>query len=178
MTARQVTMCGLGVALLAVASSVTLALGPVPFTLQTLALAVLLVALGGRDAMLVVACYLVLGGLGLPVFSGFGGGPGHLLGPTGGFLWGFLAGTAVAWAVLRVTAIPERAREALAVTSMLLVSYALGTVQLMFLLGLDAPSALAVAVLPFVVPDALKLAVGVSVGRAVRRAVPTLGAAR
>ena len=77
-----------------------------------------------------------------------------------------------------VTAIPERAREALAVTSMLLVSYALGTVQLMALLGLDASSALAVAVLPFVVPDALKLAVGVSVGRAVRRAVPTLGAAR
>ena len=66
---------------------------------------------------------------------------------------------------------PERAREALAVTSMLLISYLLGTLQLMVLMGLDIVGALAIAVLPFIVPDIVKLVVGVQVGRIVRRAI-------
>ncbi|MBM6676006.1 biotin transporter BioY [Olsenella uli] len=173
MSARLVTRCGVAVALLAVASSITVALGPVPFTLQTLVLAMLPVALGGREAVWAVGVYLLLGGVGLPVFSGFSGGVAHLLGPTGGYLWGFFVGMLLAAAVLSVRALPERVREALAVTVMLLVAYALGTLQLMVLLNVGPVAALGMAVVPFVVPDALKLAVGVSVGRAVRRAVPT-----
>lgn len=177
MRAEQVTRCGLCVALLAVASSVSVPLGPVPFTLQTLVLALLPIALGGPEAVRVVAAYLVLGAVGLPVFSGFSGGVGHVLGPTGGYLWGFLAGTAAAAGILRLEALPERVREAMAVVVMLLVAYALGTLQLMVLLGVGPVEALAMAVLPFVVPDLVKLAVGVSVGRAVRRALPRVRAA-
>ena len=167
MSTLRIARCGLCIALLAVASSISIPLGPVPFTLQTLVLAMLPIALGGRDAVVTVALYLVLGSLGLP---GFSGGIASLVGPTGGFLWGFLVGTASAALILGVERMPERAREALAVTSMLLISYLLGTLQLMVLMGLDIVGALAIAVLPFIVPDIVKLVVGVQVGRIVRRA--------
>lgn len=168
---RQITRCGLCVALLAVGSSISVPLGPVPFTLQTLVLAMLPIALGGRDAVITVAVWMAAGAIGLPVFSGFSGGIGHVLGPTGGFIWGFLVGTMCSAAVLRLDAIPEHVREGLAAGAMLLVSYALGTLQLVALLRIDPTAALGMAVLPFVVPDVLKLAAGIVAGRAVKRAL-------
>ena len=111
MDPRKVARCGVAVALLAVSACVALPLGPVPFTLQTLVIAMLPVALGGRDALVAMACYLAFGALGLPVFSGLSGGAAHVLGPTGGYLWGFLVGTAMAGAVGRVGLLPQVARD-------------------------------------------------------------------
>lgn len=170
MSTLRIARCGLCIALLAVASSISIPLGPVPFTLQTLVLALLPIALGGRDAVVTVALYLVLGVLGLPVFSGFSGGVASLVGPTGGFLWGFLVGTVAAAAVLHIQQLPEHARDIVAAIAMLLVSYALGTAQLIILMGMDPAEALMVAVVPFIVPDAVKLTAGVHIGRVVRRA--------
>ena len=64
---------------------------PVPFTLQTFAIFAALGILGGRRGTWAVAVYLLLGAVGLPVFSGFRGGLGALLGTTGGYILGFLA---------------------------------------------------------------------------------------
>lgn len=171
MSTRQITRCGLAVALLALGASVTLAVGPVPFTLQTLVLALLPIAIGGREAVCAVAVYLLLGTMGLPVFSGFSGGLSHLVGPTGGFLWGFLVGTMSAALIQRASFLPEHVRDVAGAVSMLLLSYLFGVVQLVLMLGLDPAGAFAVAVAPFVVPDAVKLCVGVACGRAVRRAL-------
>lgn len=171
MTAQRICRCGVGVALLAVSAAITVPVGPVPFTLQTLALALLPAALGGRDAVVCMAVYLAAGAVGLPVFSGFTGGVGQLAGPTGGFLWGFLVGTAAGAAVRRLPVPGEAVREALGALAMLCVSYALGTAQLMAFMGIGPEAALMTAVVPFVVPDLVKLAVGVGAGRAVRRAL-------
>lgn len=170
MAASNLTRCGLCVALLAVASSISIPLGPVPFTLQTLVLAMLPVALGGRGAVATVGVYLLLGGLGLPVFSGFSGGITALVGPTGGFLWGFLVGMVLAACILGFERVPQAARDVLAPAALLLVSYVLGTAQLMLVMHLSLLEALALAVAPFVVPDAIKMALGVQIGRIVRRA--------
>lgn len=166
----RIARCGLSVALLAVASSISIPLGPIPFTLQTLVLAMLPIALGGRDAVVAVAVYLLLGGIGIPVFSGFSGGISSLVGPTGGFLWGFLLGMIAAAGLLGVEKIPGHLREPLAVLSMLSVSYVLGTAQLMAISGMGLTEALAAAVAPFVVADAVKAVIGVQVGRIVRKA--------
>lgn len=171
MSSFRIARCGLCIALLAVASYITIPLGPVPFTLQTLVIAMLPVALGGRDAIVTVALYLLLGALGLPVFSGFSGSIAVLAGPTGGFLWGFLAGTAFAAGIQRLEAVPGPWREAFGTAGMLLISYAWGTAQLMVVMGMTLPAALALAVAPFVIPDIIKMAVGVKIGRAVRRAL-------
>ena len=167
----RIARCGLSVALIAASAAVSVAVGPVPFTLQTMVLAMLPVAVGGRDATVSVALYLALGALGLPVFSNFSGGVAVLAGPTGGFLTGFVAGTALAWAVQGAGALPERVRDVLGAVALLAVSYAMGTLQLMWVSGLGPEAALAVAVAPFVVPDAVKAGVGISVGRSVRRAL-------
>ena len=171
MDSRQVARCGVAVALLAVSACVTLPLGPVPFTLQTLVVAMLPVALGGRDALLAVACYLALGSLGLPVFSGLSGGAAHVLGPTGGYLWGFLVGTAMAGAVGRAGLLPQVARDYLGAALSLLTVYAVGTAQLCLVMGISPAAALLIAVAPFVGPDATKLLIGVAAGRRVRAAL-------
>ena len=170
MSARQTCRIGISVALLAVSAAVTVPLGPVPFTLQTMVLALLPAALGWRTSACSAALYLLLGAVGLPVFSGLSGGLGHLLGPTGGFLWGFLVGTALGGTLCRAAG-HSRLGEALGVVAMLLASYAAGTMQLALVMGLSVPAAASMAVLPFIVPDALKLVAGVSAGRAVRRAL-------
>ena len=171
MTASQVCRAGLSAALLAASAMVTVPLGPVPLTLQTLVLALLVVALDGRDAVRDVGLYLLLGTLGMPVFSGFAGGVGHLLGPTGGFLWGFFLGTACAAALRRIPVLPEPARDFAGALVMLAVSYAAGVAQLCWASGISPAAALVAGVLPFVGPDLLKLLVGVSAGRAVKRAL-------
>ena len=89
---RSLTYIAIGAALIAVLSQISIPLGPVPFTLQTMALALLPAVLDGATACAAVGVYLLLGALGLPVFSGFGSGIASIVGPTGGFLWGFLLG--------------------------------------------------------------------------------------
>lgn len=171
MTSSRACHMGLSTALLAVSAMVTVPFGPVPFTLQTMVLALLPVVLGGRDAVCSVALYLLLGAVGLPVFSGLSGGVAHLLGPTGGFLWGFLIGTALAAVVCGLRSIPERTRFSLGALLMLTASYAAGTAQLSWVMGVSPRAAAAMAVLPFVGPDLVKMFVGVSVGLSVRRAL-------
>lgn len=174
MSNRQVARCGVCIALLSVSAWVTVPLGPVPFTLQTFALALLPQVMRTRDALFTVVVYLLLGAVGVPVFSGFQGGFGVLMGPTGGYLLGFAVGMPVAGAVAHAGVLPRRARGVAAGIALLAVSYVLGTFQLMNVYGIDAPAALAVAVAPFVVPDAAKVALSVGVAERVNRA---LGAA-
>ena len=67
----------------------------IPFTLQTFALFTIIGILGTKRAFISVLLYLLLGAVGLPVFSGFRGGIGHLFGATGGYLLGFLLTTLI-----------------------------------------------------------------------------------
>lgn len=124
MTARRLLEDGtrdvarLVVAVVAVALSaqvsVTLPGTPVPQSLQTLAVVVVGAWLGPRDGALAMALYIVVGALGPPVFADGAGGPGHLVGPTVGYLVGFVAGAALmGWWVRRPWAGPGWARAVL-----------------------------------------------------------------
>ena len=172
MDARQVARAGVVVALLAVSAWVSIPFGPVPFTLQTMALAVLPAALDRGTALLAVVCYVLLGGVGLPVFAGFAGGMGALAGPTGGFLWGFILGMIAATTCMRALSARLSAfgRAILADAIMLLISYACGMLQLMVVGSMGPMPALLVAVVPFIIPDALKLVFGARLGCTVARA--------
>ncbi len=173
MNVRQIARAGVFVALLTVASWVSVPLGPVPFTLQTMVLALLPAVLDATTACAAVGVYLLLGALGLPVFAGFGGGIASIAGPTGGFLWGFLLGAAVAGVIARALAgrVRRFARVLLADIAMLAVAYACGTAQLMIVAQLDLVPALMLAVVPFIVPDAIKLVVGARIGCMVERSL-------
>ena len=178
MSTRQVARCGVCIALLAVSAWITVPLGPVPFTMQTFTLALLPQVMRTRDAVFTVAVYLLLGAMGVPVFSGFQGGLGVLVGPTGGYLLGFAVGMPVAGAVANADVLPRRARGVAAGIALLAVSYVLGTLQLMHVYALDAPTALAVAVAPFVVPDVVKVVASVGVAERINRALGAVAEGR
>ena len=83
-------------ALMAVCSWISIP-ATVPFTLQTFAIFAALGLLGGKRGTVAVAVYLLLGAIGVPVFAGFQGGIGALLGTTGGYLLGFLLSALIVW---------------------------------------------------------------------------------
>ena len=133
----------------------------VPFTLQTFAVFCALELLGGARGTIAVAVYLLLGAVGVPVFAGFTGGLGILLGSTGGYLLGFLLTGLVYWLF-------ERLGRSLwlRVAALLLglaLCYAFGTLWFIEVYSrangpLSVMTALSWCVLPFLVPDGLKLA--------------------
>ena len=132
----------------------------VPFTLQTFAVFCALELLGGARGTIAVAVYLLLGAVGVPVFAGFTGGLGILLGSTGGYLLGFLLTGLVYWLF-------ERLGRSLwlRVAALLLglaLCYAFGTLWFIEVYSrangaLSVVTALSWCVLPFLVPDGLKL---------------------
>ena len=97
---RSMAYVALCIAVMAVSAWVTVPIGPVPVTLQMFAFTFAIVVLSPKECIAATAGYLLLGAVGLPVFSGMQGGLAKLMGPTGGFLWGYLVGVAVACVLL------------------------------------------------------------------------------
>ncbi len=162
-------------ALVAAGALIAVPIGPVPVTLQVLVIAVAVLVLTPAEVALALAAYLAVGAMGAPVFSGGTGGVGVLVGPTGGFLLGFLIG-APAGALVR-TGLAEAARrprpwlaDVLALLTFIVVTYGLGWAHFAAVTGRTAADAFAVAVAPFVVIDSLKCAAAWAVARGVRAA--------
>ena len=84
-------------ALIAICSWISIPFAQIPFTLQTMAVFIVLMTIGGKRGFVSIICYLLLGAVGVPVFAGFKGGFAVLLGPTGGFLVGFIVVALVYW---------------------------------------------------------------------------------
>ena len=100
MRTQELARAALFAALIAICSWISIPTA-VPFTLQTFAVFLALGVLGGKLGTLSVAVYLLLGAVGLPVFAGFQGGLGALLGATGGYLAGFLLTALTVWGAER-----------------------------------------------------------------------------
>ncbi|MBO4366339.1 MAG: biotin transporter BioY [Clostridia bacterium] len=149
---------------------------PVPFTLQTFAVFLTLVLLGGKDGTLSVALYLAIGATGLPVFSGFKGGVGVLAGPTGGYLFGFLVIGFLYWLATALYKQDKKrhAVEPVALTCGMLLCYVFGTVWFLtatggWKAGNGIGSALMLCVVPFLLPDGIKLFLAYLIGKRVSR---------
>lgn len=132
----------------------------VPFTLQTFAVFLTLTTLGGRRGLYAIAVYLLLGAVGLPVFSGFQGGLGILLGTSGGYLLGFLASGLMYHLLTRTWGTSIRMIR-LACGVGLLTCYAIGTLWFWGIYAkgsADVPNLFLLCVIPFLLLDFLKLA--------------------
>jgi len=145
-------------ALTAIGALVSIPLQPVPVTLQTLFLYLAGSLLGGSLGSLSQLIYLVLGVIGLPVFSGGKAGLGVFLGPTGGYLVGFVAGAYVTGKIVRWRENPGLVWVVFAMLAGTAAVYALGVLQLVVVGKLPVEKAAAVGVLPFLPGDALKIA--------------------
>lgn len=173
--ARTITLAGLFAALLAASAFVSIPTTPVPFTFQVLVVMLAALLLTPAQASLALATYLLVGSVGLPVFSGGHSGFMWLLaGPTGGFLWGFLAGAVLGSLVRKVLAKPgalSLVADVAAVAVVIVTIDLLGTVQLALVAHLAPAAAIATGVLPFLVFDIGKAVVAVVVASGVRRAM-------
>jgi biotin transport system substrate-specific component len=134
---------------------------PVPITLQTLFLYVAAALLGGRLGALSQVVYLLIGIIGLPVFAGGKGGLGVLLGPTGGYLIGFVAGAYAVGRLVELRRDPGPIWLGLAMVGGTAVIYLLGVMQLILIAKFSVNQAITVGVLPFLIGDAIKIGVAV-----------------
>ena len=172
----DLVMVALFAALIAVCAWVTIP-GSVPFTLQTMGVFLAVGLLGGKRGTAAVLVYILLGAVGMPVFSGFSGGVGRLLGTTGGYIIGFLVAALAMWAM---EVIFGRAKWVLPVSMLLglLLCYAFGTVWFLVLYtqtkgAISVVSVLSMCVIPFILPDLMKIALALlltnRLGRFIRK---------
>lgn len=149
---RTITRTAGCIALMAAGSWISLPIGPVPVSLQTL-MVMLTGILMKRTAWLPMTLYVVLGACGLPVFHNGIAGPGVLLGPTGGYIIGFVvAGTLIGLAYER----KERAVRICGLFAGEAVIYAAGILWLGFSTGMTFVAAFIVGFLPFIPGDMVK----------------------
>lgn len=162
-------------ALMAVCSWISIP-AAVPFTMQTFAVFLTVGLLGGRRGTFAVAVYLLLGAVGLPVFSGFSGGFGYMLGPTGGYIIGFLFSALVMWAAEKLFGKSAPALVGSMVIG-LLVCYAFGTAWFVAVYSkangaIGFGAALGMCVLPYMIPDALKIMLAALLSKRLKKHVP------
>ena len=144
----------------------------VPITLQSLALFFGLFSLGGRDTAVAATLYVLLGIVGLPVFSGFRGGFARLLDPTGGFILALPISAFIFW-LLELAFRPQAEGRILLASISLIVIYSAGSIWFSLVyLGLAERSfitALLTCVLPFVLPDIIKLSLAYFISKKLPR---------
>ncbi|MDZ4655384.1 MAG: biotin transporter BioY [Coriobacteriia bacterium] len=169
---RTLVVSALLAALIAVSAFIAVPFGEVPFTLQTLLVALVALVLPPAAAAGAVGTYVLAGAVGMPVFAGGKAGLAVLAGPTGGFLVGFVGGAWLGSAVRLVLAkrFPGIVADVAAVATVIAVTYVVGWAQLAFVTGMGAKQAVVVGVLPFLLVDALKGAGAVAVAGALRKA--------
>lgn len=136
--------------------------GQIPFTLQTMGVFLAVGLLGGRRGTLAILVYVLMGAIGLPVFSGFAGGLGKLLGATGGYIVGFLFSALIMWAM---EAISGKKKWVLPLSMVLglLACYAFGTAWFLVVYtkskgAISLAAVLGMCVIPYIIPDAIKIA--------------------
>lgn len=150
--------------------SVAVPVSPVPISLGTLAVYLIVVTAGTADALMSCLVYLLLGFAGLPVFSGYMGGAGRLLGPTGGYLIGFLAliVTAGAFTGRFQDRRKERLFSLIGLALGTAVLYLFGTGWLAMISGMGFYEALWAGVIPFIPGDLVKMLAAVLLGTTLR----------
>ena len=161
----------IGAALISVCSWISIPTA-VPFTLQTFAVFAVLLLIGGKRGIMSILTYILMGAVGVPVFSGFTGGMGILLGKTGGYILGFLL-TGIIYFLFTKFLSEKLLVEILALILGLLVCYAFGTGWFMYIYMRDTgavglATVLSWCVIPFIIPDLVKMAVAFVIAHRVK----------
>lgn len=155
-------------ALMAICSWISIPL-TVPVTLQTFGVFLAVLTLGGKRGTLSIIVYILLGAIGIPVFSGFTGGIGILLGSTGGYIIGFIFSALVMWLIHSLLG-KKLWVQVLSMAIGLIVCYAFGTAWFMFVYikqngAVSLMTVLGWCVIPFIIPDIIKIVLALVVSK-------------
>ena len=169
MNIKRIVRIALMTSILSVLSLISIPIGPVPITLQTLGVFLCGFILGPLDGALSVILYLMLGASGVPVFSGGTAGLKILIGPTGGYLLSFpIAAYISGYGAGRFK---NRMSVYAAGLLCIAVNYLIGVPYLAFIAHLSIQKALTVGAYPFIIPDIIKMIVAANVSSKVRKIV-------
>lgn len=154
--------------------SIIIPISPVPITFTNLAIFFTVILLGLKKGTISYLVYLLIGFIGVPVFSFFTGGPAKLLGPTGGYLIGFI------FLALIVGYFVDKypGKIYMYIVSMVLgmiVTYALGTGWLAFQANMTFEAALLAGVIPYIPGDIIKIIIAAIIGPAVKKQIVRAG---
>lgn len=164
----HLTSTALMAAVICVLGPLSIPIGVVPISFSSLAIFFALYAIGMKYGTISYAVYLLIGLCGVPVFSGFSGGPAKLFGPTGGYLIGFIFMAVISgWFIDRY--LEKRMMCLLGMILGTLVLYLFGTVWLAYQAELSFMAALAAGVIPFIVGDLAKIGIALFVGPQIRK---------
>ncbi len=186
-TLRMMIETSVMTVLLACCAWITIPFGEVPFTLQTFGVFMAMRLLGGKWGTVCVAVYIALGAVNAPVFAGFKGGVDVLVGPTGGYIWGFLLTGIVYWASEEVQKrlVKKEGKmirwvvPGVVLAIGLLLCYAFGTLWFINVMSgkgntYTIGAALMLCVIPYLLPDAAKLVLALILGDRVNKALGRL----
>lgn len=168
---RNMTVCAIMAALMCILGPMSVPIGPIPISLTNLVIYLTVYLLGTKKACISYLVYMLLGAVGLPVFSGFAGGIGKLAGPTGGYLVGFIFMTVICGVIMerfQRKAIPTWLGMVLGT----LVAYLFGTVWFVVQTQSAVMYALTACVFPFIPFDLIKITIAILLGKAVRKRLP------
>lgn len=168
----QYLLAAIGAAIIAILAQVTIPLPLVPITGQTLAIGLVVTILGLRTGVLSVIIYILLGAVGMPVFSGMSGGLGIVVGPTGGYIIGFLP-TAILMGLYLKNFGFTLPHAIIANIMGMVVTLAFGTVWLKIVADLTWTAAFMGGVAPFLIVGVLKAVLAAWLGIVVRRRLET-----
>jgi biotin transport system substrate-specific component len=168
-TTKMLVLSALFTAIVAVCAQVSIPIGPVPFTLQVLAIFLASLILPPKYAFLSLLVYDLLGAVGVPVFAGFSGGLSKFIGPTGGYLIAFpIAAFVTSYINTKKPLKNEIANSILALILGLAIIYIIGFLYLSWATHMTLKKAFAAGVLPFIIPDIIKLAIAYLIARAIK----------
>ncbi len=155
MKIKDVTLVSIFGALLCIISPIAIPIGTIPITFSMLVIYVIGALFSPFKALLTVLVYLFMGLIGLPVFSGYVGGPSVLLSPTGGFLIGYILCVLVISIIVKIKDKPVIYPVAMALGTM--ICYLVGTVYYMYIMDASLIESLVICVIPFIIFDIIKI---------------------
>lgn len=170
MSTKELAKSALFAAIISVFSVITIKIGVVPITLSVFAVLLTAVVAGAKVGTAATLVYILIGAVGLPVFSGFRGGISVLAGPTGGYIISYIFMAIIVGAVSNKTN-NIIIRLAACVVSVALC-YALGTVQYMIIAQKGLAESLIACVYPFIAVDLVKCAAAVLLGGRLKKLLP------
>jgi len=172
---KNITKIGFMAAVMCVLGPVVIVLpfSPVPFSLATFGLYLCVYILGMKWATVSCLIYLLIGLVGVPVFSAFSGGPGKLLGPTGGYLIGYLFITLITGFFLGHW--KSRALHGIGLVLGTMGCYGFGTVWLAYQSSMTWKDAFLVGVVPFILFDVIKIGIAMLLGEIISKRLKIAG---
>lgn len=156
---RNIVLCALFAALTAILSQVSIPLPftPVPINLATLAVCLAGGVLGAKWGAISQLVYVLLGAVGIPVFAGFTSGVGIIMGPTGGYIAGYLAGAFIVGFIYEKMSKNSILTGVAAMSLGMIGCYILGTAWFMYITKSELLEALLLCVAPFLIGDLIKI---------------------